>query len=222
MVKSVSGNSTNPQYFKGGYPMPEAIERNSLDYEGNDIDLQIGRRVRSLRRKAPMTLDALAQHTGLSKALLSKIENGKVSSPISTYAKIARSLGVSLSELLKEAEEIRFLLVRKEERKPQSGRKTPYGYSFESLGARWPNKSWSPFLMTYNPLPEPHTSPGFNYDGEEFLYVLEGRLEFFCGERRFELEPGDCLFVDGSLPHGGRAIGSQRCTAILVVAPRNS
>ncbi len=201
--------------------MPGIFERNTIDDENNQIDLHIGRKIRGVRRGAQLTLDVLAQRTGLSKALLSKIENGKVSSPISTYAKIARSLGVSLSELLREAEETRFLLIRREERKPRSSRKTPYGYSFESLGARWPNKSWSPFLMTYEPLPEPHTSPGFNYEGEEFIYVLEGRLEFFCGDSKYELAPGDCLFVDGSLPHGGRALGDDKCLALLVVLPRN-
>jgi len=201
--------------------MTSIFERASSDEESNQIDLNIGRRIRGIRRGAQLTLDALAQRTGLSKALLSKIENGKVSSPISTYAKIARSLGVSLSELLREAEETRFLLIRGGDRKPRSSRKTPYGYSFESLGARWPNKSWSPFLMTYEPLPEPHTSPGFNYEGEEFIYVLEGRLEFFCGENKYELDPGDCLFVDGSLPHGGRALGGKQCLALLVVLPRN-
>ena len=201
--------------------MAGVFEKVSSDNENNQIDLLIGRRIRAIRRGAQLTLDVLAQRTGLSKALLSKIENGKVSSPISTHAKIARSLGVSLSELLREAEETRFLLIRKEERKPRSSRKTPYGYSFESLGARWPNKSWSPFLMTYEPLPEPHTSPGFNYEGEEFIYVLEGRLEFFCGESKYELDPGDCLFVDGSLPHGGRALGGKKCLALLLVLPRN-
>jgi len=111
--------------------------------------------------------------------------------------------------------------VRKDEAKPAPSRKTPHGYRFESLGARWPNKILSPFILTYDPLPGPHTSPGFQYDGEEFVYVMEGRLEFFCGENRYELDPGDCLFVDGNLPHGGRALGGEKCVVLFVVVPRN-
>ena len=194
--------------------MTSIFERASSDEESNQIDLNIGRRIRGIRRGAQLTLDALAQRTGLSKALLSKIENGKVSSPISTYAKIARSLGVSLSELLREAEETRFLLIRGGERKPRSSRKTPYGYSFESLGARWPNKSWSPFLMTYEPLPEPHTSPGFNY-GEEFIYVLEGRLEFFCGRASTNWTPGTASSSTAASSRGRAR--AKKCLALLVV-----
>lgn len=192
-----------------------------IDCESDNIDLRLGLRIRNLRQNARMTLDALARETGLSKALLSKIENGKVSSPLSTHAKISRALGIPLSELLKEDEAVRFLIVRKQEDNTTPSKKTPHGYHFEPLGARWPNKMLNPFILTYDPLPGPHTSPGFQYDGEEFLYVMEGRLEFFCGENRYELAPGDCLFVDGNLPHGGRALGQEKCVALLVVVPRN-
>ena len=201
--------------------MADSPSRKKIDLNTEDIDLRMGLRIRSLRQNARMTLDALARETGLSKALLSKIENGKVSSPLSTHVKISRALGIPLSELLKEDEEIRFLVVRKDEAKPAPSRKTPHGYRFESLGARWPNKILSPFILTYDPLPGPHTSPGFQYDGEEFVYVMEGRLEFFCGENRYELDPGDCLFVDGNLPHGGRALGGEKCVVLFVVVPRN-
>ncbi len=201
--------------------MEDSTSKKTINFQSEDIDLRLGLRIRTLRQNARLTLDALARETGLSKALLSKIENGKVSSPISTHIKICRALGIPLSELLKEDEEIRFLIVRKDEVKPAPSRKAPHGYRFESLGARWPNKSWNPFILTYEPVPGPHKSPGFQYDGEEFVYVLKGRLEFFYGENRYELDPGDCLFVDGNLPHGGRALGNEKCIVLMVVVPRN-
>lgn len=202
--------------------MPNFQENNTDDIEGENMEFIIGRRVRNLRLNARMTLEALACEAGISKALASKIENGKVTSSISTYMKVARTLGVPLSDLLKEAEDIHFVLVRKDEKKPAPRRKAPHGYHFESLGSNWPNKACSPFLLTYEPLPNPpHTSPGFSYEGEEFLYILQGRLEFFCGENRYELEPGDCLFVDATISHGGRALGPEKCVALLVVIPRN-
>jgi len=201
--------------------MPNFHDKNTDNIEGENMEFIIGRRVRNLRLNGRMTLEGFASQAGISKALASKIENGKVSSSISTYIKVARALNVPLSELLKEGEDVHFVLVRKDEKKPAPQRKTPHGYHFESLGSRWPNKAWSPFLLTYDPLPNPHTSPGFNYEGEEFLYVLQGRLEFFCGDNRYELEPGDCLFVNGSISHGGRALGSEKCVALLIVVPRN-
>jgi transcriptional regulator with XRE-family HTH domain len=202
--------------------MPNFQENNTDDIEGKNMEFIIGRRVRNLRLNARMTLETLAYEAGISKALASKIENGKVTSSISTYIKVARTLGVPLSELLKEAEDIHFVLVRRDEKKPAPHRKAPHGYHFESLGSHWPNKAWSPFLLTYEPVPNPpRTSPGFNYEGEEFLYILQGRLEFFCGENRYELEPGDCLFVDATISHGGRALGPEKCIALMIAIPNN-
>jgi quercetin dioxygenase-like cupin family protein len=61
---------------------------------------------------------------------------------------------------------------------------------------------------------------GLSYEGEEFVYVLQGRLGFFVGDQNFELDPGDCIFVDGSLPHGGRALDGKTCVALFIAVPR--
>lgn len=83
-----------------------------------------------------MTLETLASQAGISKALLSKIENSKVSSPLATFSKISKALGVPLSDLLKEEEQIKYLVVRKGDKKPALGRNTPQGFVYESLGCR--------------------------------------------------------------------------------------
>jgi transcriptional regulator with XRE-family HTH domain len=187
---------------------------------GSDIDHIAGRRIRQARLNAGMTLETLASQAGISKALLSKIENSKVSSPLATFSKISKVLGVPLSDLLKEEEQIKYLVVRKGDKKPALGRNTPQGFVYEALGSRWPSKSWNPFLITYTPVEKVQASPGLSYEGEEFVYVLDGRLGFYVGEQRFELDPGDCIFVDGSLPHGGRALDGKTCVALFIAVPR--
>ena len=54
---------------------------------------------------------------------------------------------------------------------------------------------------------------------EEFLFLLQGRLEFVHGGDRFALGPGDCLYLDGRVPHGGRALGRREAVAVVVSAP---
>jgi transcriptional regulator with XRE-family HTH domain len=97
----------------------------------------IGQRLRDSRVRQRLTLDDLAGRTGLSKAALSKIENGLVSSPISTYYRIAAVLGLDGGGLFGEPTKGPLcFVVRKDERKPASRQKTGHTYSFQALGYR--------------------------------------------------------------------------------------
>ena len=103
-----------------------------------EIEIRIGRRIREHRTMNKLTLQALADMAKISKPLLSKIENGKVSSPISTYARIARALQTDISYLLREDEKVNFLVVRKDDPKQISHKRAAPGYLFEFLGEQWP------------------------------------------------------------------------------------
>lgn len=193
--------------------MPENDKE--INIEALDIETSIGRKIREIRQRNDLTLEDLAQKTGLSKALLSKIENGKVSSPVSTYSKIAKNLNVEIGSLFKEENEPRFLLVKNSEYHEKESKVGLHGYDFHSLSSKWPNKNLNTFILTYHPT-KYKASPRFTEDVEEFIYVLEGILEFHFLEKHYELKPGDCLFVDGSYPHGGRAKGEKTCTALMM------
>lgn len=177
---------------------------------------RIARRVRRLRRLRGLTLDGVGARAGVSKSLLSKIENAKVSSPISTYARIAAALGVTVGELLGEEDGGPCVLVRRDERKPMPRDGTRFGYIYEALGYKKLHKRMEPFLLTY-PAGLPQV-PSFTHGGEEFVFVLRGRLEFVHGGRRFVLRPGDSLYLDGRVPHGGRAFGRRPAVALVVAA----
>jgi len=183
------------------------------------IERMIGIRIRQNRQHLNLTLEDVAKAAGVSPGLLSKIENGKVSSPISTYLKIAKALGVRLGQLIGDDPEVSCLVVRKEEAKPFSELKSGRGYQFQSLGAHWPSKSLNPFILTYHPPAQDSPSPAFSFDGEEFIYVLEGELEFFHGQERYLLKEGDCVFHNSNVPHGGRAFGGKKAVALLISVP---
>ena len=184
------------------------------------IERIIGQQIREFRKIRGLNLEELATLSGISKALLSKIENAKVSSPISTYNNIAAALEVHLADLIRGEEGVGCILIRKNERKPISKKRTAYGYYFESLGYKFPNKKFSPFLLTYKPQPKQSPLPNFKFDGEEFIFLLEGELEMFYDKERYSLSPGDCIFLDGSVPHGGRAKGKKEAVALLISFPK--
>jgi transcriptional regulator with XRE-family HTH domain len=184
------------------------------------IEIRAGRRIKELRTANRLTIQALADIAGISKPLLSKIENGKVGSPISTYARIARALHADIGDLLRYEEAVNFLVVRKNDPKPSPRRKIPHGYSFELLGERWPAKKWHSYILTYSPADSAGELPSFTHEGEEFLLVLEGELEFHFMEQKVTLQTGDCVFLDGSFPHGGRATGENKCVALMIETPR--
>ncbi len=180
------------------------------------IEQQVAGRIRRLRRSRGLSLDAVAGRAGVSKSLLSKIENARVSSPVSTYARIAAALGATVGDLLGDADGGTCILVRRDERKPTPRRGTEFGYTYEALGYRKRDKRMEPFLLTY-PAGLP-AAPSFTHGGEEFLFLLKGRLEFVHGGTRFVLRPGDCLYLDGRVPHGGRALGRRDAVALVVSA----
>jgi transcriptional regulator with XRE-family HTH domain len=183
----------------------------------SDIEKVIGRRLREARVRHRLTLADLAGRTGLSKATLSKIENGLVSSPISTYYRIAEVLGLDGGGLFGEPTKGPLcFVVRKDERKPASRQKTGYTYSFQALGFRRARKRMEPFILTY--LPHQTEIPRYVHTTEEFLYILKGRLEFHYRGQRFLLEAGDCVYFDARMPHGGRAHGSRPAVALSIAA----
>jgi len=184
------------------------------------IERVIGQQIETLRKARGLKLDELAKAARISKALLSKIENAKVSSPISTYSNIAEALGVNLGDLIREGREVGCVVLPKNERKLISKKRTSYGYQFESLGYKWPNKGFDPFLLTYWPQPKGAPLPHFKFDGEEFIFVIEGELEMVYDKERYRLNSGDCIFLHGNVPHGGRALGKKKAVALLVSFPK--
>ncbi len=184
------------------------------------IERVIGQQIRALRKARGLKLDELGKAARISKALLSKIENAKVSSPISTYSNIAEALGVNLGDLIREEQEVGCVVLPKRERKLVSKKRTSYGYQFESLGYKWPNKRFDPFLLTYWPQPKGAPLPHFKFDGEEFIFLMEGALEMVYDKERYRLNPGDCIFLHGNVPHGGRALGKKKAVALLISFPK--
>jgi transcriptional regulator with XRE-family HTH domain len=172
------------------------------------MEEKIGRRIRSLRTERDVTLDQLAVETNLTKGQLSKIENGKVSSPVSTLTRIAAALGVGPGIFFfDDVPERRCVLVTKKDRQVIVGRGSKIGHTYQSLAFGLPfQKDFEPYLMTIEEKKINPKQNEFRHPGHELLFVLNGAIDYRHGEETYHLEPGDSLFFDGTITHGPVAV----------------
>jgi len=165
----------------------------------------IGANIRRLRENAGLTLTALARQSDLTKSTLSKIETGQTSPPIGTLSRIAAALSLPLAEFFVEPQtDPPYVLTRKGKGKIISRDGSKFGYSYEALALDMRNKHVEPFVLTIRP-GDPVGK--FKHGGQEFIYMLSGRLAFTVGEDDLKLGPGDSIYFDPTLPHTTRVIG---------------
>jgi transcriptional regulator with XRE-family HTH domain len=176
----------------------------------------IGKQIKSLRTARNLTLEALAAKTGYTKGYLSKVENSDRSPPVSTLIVIAKALGVTVSQIFEEeVPEGRCSLVRQNERQSMARPGAAFGYAYETLAHKYPDKKMEPAILT---IPVHATEKTvFQHDGEEMLLVLEGALQFCHGETEHVLEAGDCVYFDSGIPHSVRCLGPQDVKCVMVI-----
>ena len=182
---------------------------------------EIGSKIRALRVKKKLGLVQLGEHTGLSPALLSKIERGQLFPTLPTLFRIAMVFGVGLDHFFLESEDRPLVVVtRKKDRvrlPNRPGEVTP-SYFFESLDFALTDRKINLF---YAEFPESSTtSDPHQHAGMEFLYVLNGRLVVTIDGKDVLLEEGDTIHFDSSAAHNYRLGDQQRASsAIVVVMP---
>jgi len=174
----------------------------------------VGQVIRRTRKQQGLSLDELAWRTGLSKGLLSKIENFRAIPSLPVLVSIAQSLKVSIDKLVSEVEnrpESKYQLVRATERTPLQ-REKARGYNYEALLARPLGQAeFEAFVLNLKPgaKRKPVTT-----EGEQFMFILSGRIEFYLGDNKINLGSGDAIFFDGRIPH--TSINTEKTTAQLL------
>jgi len=185
-------------------------------------DPAIGQNVKSLRQAMGYSVQDLAEYTGLSRALITQIENEHVSPPISTLLKIANALQTDVSFFFQDqGHREKTVVVRSDERllspRRQVKGKVEFGYSYEALAHKKAFKGMEPFLVTFDPKPAEEVIQ-LSHEGEEFHFLLSGQLEFSSQEQTIVLDPGDSLYFDSDQLHGFRALGEEQARALVVVS----
>jgi transcriptional regulator with XRE-family HTH domain len=184
-------------------------------------DYAIGDKLRALRLKKKMGLVELGRHTGLSAAMLSKVERGKLFPTLPTLLRIALVFSVGLEYFFSDDQKRHVVaIVRRAQRKrfPERPDGRDISFYFESLDFAAVERKLNAYYAEFQPL-QPGKARLHHHTGVEFLSVLRGKLELHIGTEDQILESGDSIYFDSSLPHSYRRVSQKPCSAIVVTVP---
>lgn len=176
----------------------------------------IGMKLRSLRTEKRLTLARLAVETGLSTALLSKLETDRMIPTLPTLATICRVYGVGMGHFFCEPTEHSLSVTRKVVN--QGRGRTTDPNSRIPLNPGVPDRKMDACLVDLAP-GSTASEPDLDADGALLVFVLDGRLHLELGGMRESLETGDCVYLESNMPMAWEAAGKQRCR-LLTVTPR--
>src|ERR671911_2526653 len=181
---------------------------------------RLGGRVRELRRRRSLTLEELAERSGVSRAMISKLERGEKNPTLVVAAKLAEGLGVTLSRLAGMEERRQVIVVPRERRMIMRDPET--GFERQLLS---PNSIGLGVEFIRNKIPRGSTSgefPPHRKGVEEQIVVERGTLKAILAGEEYLLRQGDALYFEADLPHRFDNAGDEECTYYLVISSRQA
>lgn len=172
-------------------------------------------RLKILRKKLGVTLEVLADRSGMTKSYLSKIERGLNTPSISTALKLAKALNLKVEELFSEESSSydSYSIVRAHERQSLAASNEEPSYAV--LAHQINSRSLLPFIIYP---PTEFTDKSFKeHLGEEFLFVHEGQVEVDFVNEKLLLDRGDALYFNSQKPHRLRSVGDVRAQLLVVI-----
>lgn len=179
----------------------------------------LGQRVRLVREEKGLSVEDVAQRTGLATQELTAIEADEVSPPLGTLVRISKALHMQLGRFISTGETKPFTVVRKAERRViarfTSDKDDRYGYTYESLAPDKKDRHMEPFMVTL--LPSTGKKELSTHAGQEFIYVLEGAMEVTLEQHCEVLQQGDSIYYDSTVPHLVRCSGEDPAVILAVL-----
>lgn len=179
----------------------------------------VGERVKKLREAQGLSLDQVCKLTGLPADRLNAFEDGSAVPSIGAVIKLSRVFGSRVEGLLHGGGVVSEALTICRSGESLAGEQgdTEQGYSYKSLTR--PGTAghlMEPFLLSFDPAAEPGVP--ITHDGQEYVYVLDGRIELFYDGGTHELGRGDSAYLLASRPHTFRGLGDRAAQLLAVVS----
>lgn len=177
---------------------------------------KLGLAIRDRRKRSGLTLKLLAEATGLSRGLLSKIENSRTVPSLPVLMSIAKALQVSLANILRDIEgdlSNPYILIRQQDRK-QVKRENKKGYLYETILSNPMHQVFFETAVIH--LKDEAKGKLISTDGDMFLYCLDGDMHVQFTDEAVPLHQGDALYFDGRVPHISQHTGPG-CASVLVI-----
>ncbi len=183
--------------------------------------IELATRIKAARKEKGMTLDALSTRSGVAKGIISKVENFRVTPSLPSIVKIAGALNIPLEKLFEGIgveNDNSSCIVKKSERKEVERDSECSSIRYFDMA---PSRSWrkmDPFELSV-PAGGGRTEP-MHHEGEEFLTVLEGNIDFQLGEEKHHLEQGDSAYFNAEIPHCVQNSGKSDARLLCVFLER--
>ena len=180
----------------------------------------LGEKLRALRLKKSMGLVELGKHTGLSPAMLSKLERGKLFPTLPTLLRIAMVFGVGLDYFFTDERKRHVVsIVRKDERLrfPETPGRSTIAYQFESLDFKATDRRLNAFYAEFEAV-HAEKRKFHQHAGVELLYLISGTLELTIGSDTHMLQAEDAIYFDSAVRHSYHRAGKHSCSAVIVTA----
>ncbi len=182
-------------------------------------EIKVGERVKQVRQQKGLSLKDVSQRTDIEVSYLKQIEEEEVAPPLGIVIKLAKALEMKMGYFISGEENKPYTIVRKKDRKLvsryDSKKGKYYGYEYESLAPHKKDRHMEPFLVTLVPATTEEERSA--HDGQEFIYVLEGKMEVRLKDEIYVLEPGDSIYYDSTVPHLVKCHGQDRARILAVL-----
>jgi len=171
--------------------------------------VSVGEIIKKERMKKEVPIDFVANETGFSTEYLEKVEAGGTMPPVGTLLQIARALDIDSALLLKEQESDITTRI-------SASTKRTDNYAYKTLTPGVEKKHLKAFQITIDPLQD-HSGVGYHHEGEEFVYVLSGKIELLVGDNANLLDEGDSLHFNSGVRHKLRNLSEKKALLIVVI-----
>jgi transcriptional regulator with XRE-family HTH domain len=178
-------------------------------------EVDVGERLRDIRRLRRATLRTIADRAGVSESFLSQVERGRASASIASLQRIAGALGVAVADLFEPGGPPKPRVVRREERPT---------LAFGILGRKHlltprPLQHLEVFVGEFDPGGSTGAEPYAHGDSEELFVVLAGTVQLELGGSTYELQSGDSIDYRSSIPHRVNNVGEERAEVMGISSP---
>lgn len=177
---------------------------------------EIASRVRELRELSEISVEQMAESLNVPILSYQRYENGSEDIPASILYKIAADLQVDMGLLLTgEAPRMHIFTVTRKGKGVDVERRKQYSY--QNLAANFIHKKAEPFMVTVDPKPDTSQPKKNAHPGQEFNFVLEGRLKIYIHQNEIELEAGDSIYFDANYEHAMEALDGQPAKFLAII-----
>jgi quercetin dioxygenase-like cupin family protein len=170
--------------------------------------ITLGARIKKLRRGKKVKLQDLANETGYTPEYIKQIESGEVTPPVAALLQLSKAMAIDSGRLLVDEEQ-------KEKRKRTYLKRTK-AYRYQTLTPGADQKHLSAFLVKIDPKKD-HPMVDYNHEGEEFIYVLEGKIEVIVGENRNVISKGKSVHFNSAITHKLNNLSNEEAKLLVVI-----